>query len=259
MIGSWWRQRRVERALRERAVPDELWLETLRAFPFLTWRPMADLMALREMSSLFLDRKEFTVTGDLVLSDEMAVAVAAQACLPVLHLGLDWYDAFIGIVIHPGEVVAQREWMDDSGVVHEGEEVLSGEAMPGGPVMLSWHDVRMAGSTTELVYNVVIHEFAHVLDMRDGQPADGIPPLGDPALAERWHALMQDEMTALQAAVDRGEDTLIDPYATQGLSEFFPVASEAFFVAPDGLRRRHPALYDMLGRFYRQDPASFRR
>ena len=259
MIGQWWRRRRDSRALRDRAIPDGLWLDTMRAFPFLAWRPMADLLALREMSSLFLDRKEFTVTGDLALTDEIAVAVAAQACLPVLHLGLDWYDGFVGIVLHPGEVVARREWTDESGIVHEGDEVLSGEAMPGGPVMLSWTDVRAAGETIDLAYNVVIHEFAHVIDMRNGRSADGIPPFVERELAADWLPVMQAEFEAFRQAIDRGEDTLIDPYAAQGLSEFFPVATEAFFVAPGALRQDRPALYALLRRFYRQDPAAFRR
>jgi hypothetical protein len=78
----------------------------------------------------------------------------------------------VGIVVHPDEVVAQREVMDDDGVVHAYDEVLAGEAMEGGPVMLSWRDVADAGETAASGYNVVIHEFAHVLDMGDGA-ADG--------------------------------------------------------------------------------------
>jgi Mlc titration factor MtfA (ptsG expression regulator) len=73
-------------------------------------------------------------------------------------------------------VVARREQLDEHGVVHEYDEVLSGEALEGGPVMLSWRDVRSSGRSAAEGYNVVIHEFAHVLDMADGL-ADGVPPL----------------------------------------------------------------------------------
>lgn len=259
MIGRWWRRRRDARALRERAIPDELWLDTLRAFPFLAQRPLADLMALREMTSRFLDRKEFDAAGGLELTDAMAVAVAAQACVPVLRLGLDWYDGFVGIVMHPDEVVVPRQWTDESGIVHEGEEVLSGEATPGGPLMLSWHDVAIAGDSAAEGYNVVIHEFAHVIDMCGGGLADGMPPIADAALARRWQQVLPREFEAFAAQVDRGEDTFLDPYAAQGLAEFFPVASEAFFVAPRDLMQAHPALYELLSAFYRQDPARHAR
>ena len=127
-------------------------------------------MALRRLATLFLARKEFTGAGGLIATDEIATAIAMQACLPILRLGLEAYDSFVGIVVHPDEVVAQREHVDDAGVVHAYEETLSGEAMSGGPVMLNWRDAARSGGPDERAYNVVIHEFVHVLDMRDGVP-----------------------------------------------------------------------------------------
>jgi Mlc titration factor MtfA (ptsG expression regulator) len=52
----------------------------------------------------------------------------------------------------------------------------------------------------------------------------------------------------------RGEETDIDPYAAEHPSEFFAVASEVFFEAPDLLRAEYPAVYAQLRLFYRQDP-----
>ena len=120
----------------------------------------------------------------------MAVAIAAQACLPILHLGLQWYDGFKGIVVHPDVVRARREHVDDIGVVHHYEEELAGEAMSGGPVMLSWRDVEQADESAQWGYNVVIHEFAHVLDLRDGA-SDGIPPLPDRQSRDHWAATLE--------------------------------------------------------------------
>src|SRR5438552_991128 len=160
---------------------------------------------LRELATLFLARKEFTGAQGFQVSDEIAVAVAAQACLPVLRLGLDCYDGFVGIVMHGDEVVARREVMDESGVVHHYDETLSGEAMEGGPVMLSWRDVESAGESAEWGYNVVIHEFAHVLDMRDGI-ADGMPPLPDRPAREQWMAVIGDEYQHFCEDVDAGLD-----------------------------------------------------
>ena len=132
MIGSWWQRlqaRRERAALQRRAIADDLWKRTLVRYPFLRRRDPADAAELRRLTSLFLDRKEFSCVGGLRLTDAMAVAVAAQAALPVLRLGLQRYDGFVGIVIHPDAVVARRSMEDADGVVHEYDEALAGEAM----------------------------------------------------------------------------------------------------------------------------------
>jgi Mlc titration factor MtfA (ptsG expression regulator) len=256
MLLRWWRERRAAQVLRERAIPDELWLATLDRFPFLKFRPLADLLRLRQMATLFLAQKQYTAVNGLVLTDEIAVAVAAQACVPVLQLGLDCYDGMVGIVLQPDEVVAQRRWIDEDGVAHEGEEVLAGEAMPGGPVMLSWRDVADAGTHAADGYNVVIHEFVHVIDMRNGA-ADGMPPLPDAAARQRWAAVMTRAHAALCQAVEADQPTWLDPYACNGLEEFFAVSAEAFFVAPHDLHAGHPEVYALLRDFFGQDPRRY--
>lgn len=254
---AWLRRWRESRTLRRRAIPDPLWQLTLARFPFLGWRSAADIARLREMATLFLADKEFTGTQGLQVDDAMAVAIAAQACLPALKLGLGWYDGFKGIVVHADAVVAQREFIDDAGVVHAYEEELSGEAMHGGPVMLAWRDVDEAGESAELGYNVVIHEFVHVMDMRDGV-ADGVPPLPDRAAQAAWIDVLTSEYDAFCERVDADDDTLLDPYASEAPEEFFAVASEAFFVAPLELQAEHPRLYALLRGFFQQDPAARR-
>jgi MtfA peptidase len=264
MLRRWldaWHQRRTQRLLEHRAIPDDLWLDTLRAFPFLSRRPLPDLLRLRALATLFLADKEFSTAGDLVLTDAMAVAVAAQACVPVLQLpgGLDLYGGFVGIVLQPHEVVVPRQWVDEAGVVHSGEEVLAGEAMDGGPVMLSWQDVQAAGerARAEDGYNVVIHEFVHVLDMQHGG-VDGCPALPDRAMYTRWHDVMERALQRHTTEVDSGQPTWLDPYAAQGREEFFPVTAEAFFVAPDGLLAEFPEVYALLKAYFSQDPVRYR-
>ncbi len=207
------------------------------------------------MTSLFLDRKQFTGVQGLEITDDIAVAIAAQACLPVLRLGLDRYDGFVGIVVHPGQALARRQATDDDGIVHEYDEVLSGEAVEGGPVMLSWRDVRASGASAAIGYNVVVHEFAHVLDMADGL-ADGVPPLPASISRKEWQITLGAEYARFCERVERGEETALDPYGAEAPEEFFAVASEGFFVAPRLLRDEHPKLYVMLTRFYLQEPAA---
>jgi len=256
---NWWRRRRDARVLRQRAIPDELWLATLAAYPFLKHRSLADLLHLRELATLFLARKQFHAAGGLVLDDAMALAIAAQACLPVLKLGLEGYEGFVGIVIQPDQVVARRSWIDEDGITHEGEEVLAGEVTPGGPVMLSWPDVAEAADSAAIGYNVVIHEFVHVLDMAHDGVARGVPPLPDRAARTRWITVMQAAHQALCEQLDAGVETWLDPYAANGLEEFFPVTAEAFFVAPLDLRAHHPEVYAVLADFFSQDPARHAR
>lgn len=251
---QWWRQRREAAALRRRPIADDLWKRTLVRYPFLRPNDDREARALRRLTSLFLDRKEFTAVPPVRLTNDVVVAIAAQACLPILHLGLQHYDGFVGIVVHPDQVVARRQHLDEDGVMHEYDELLAGEAVQGGPVMLSWRDVRTSGQSAQDGYNVVIHEFAHVLDMEDGV-ADGVPRLPPDISLQEWAATLTREYQAFVQQVDEGTETLLDPYGAEAPEEFFAVASEAFFVSPALLLQAHPALHALLGRYYRGGPA----
>ena len=260
MISRLWqalRQRREQSSLARRVIPDALWRQTLAALPFLAPRSQHDLERLRRLASLFLDRKEFHGAAGFVVDDAIALSVAVQACLPVLELGIEQYDAFVGIVMHADAVVAEREVTDEHGVVHRYDEVLAGEAMEGGPLMLSWADVQGGDrdDTPPTAYNVVIHEFAHVLDMRDGAP-DGVPLLAMVKDREAWLAVLIPEYDRFCERVVCGYETVLDAYAAESPDEFFAVASEAFFVTPRELKEEQPALYRLLSSYFRQDPAS---
>jgi hypothetical protein len=237
-----WRRRRV---LAKHRMDDALWRRATRRLRFLPDDPK-----LRELTLLFLAEKEFTGTHELAVTDEMRVSIAAQACLPVLELGLDWYSGWRGIVVYPGDFRVRRQEMDEDGVVHEWDDELAGEAMPGGPVVISWD-----AAAHDPLINVVIHEFAHKLDMLNGAP-DGMPPLHAGMDRAAWKRVFHEAYEGFCDAVDRGRDTWLDPYAAEHQSEFFAVVSEAFFREPGETRRRYPEVYDQLKLFYRQDPAA---
>jgi Mlc titration factor MtfA (ptsG expression regulator) len=250
-LGAW----RERRALDRRAIPDDLWRLTLARLPFVARLADADRAELRRLCSLFLDRKEFHGVGGLEVTDDMALVIAAQACLPVLRLGLDLYAGFVTIVVHPEGVVAPRSEVDEDGVVHEYEEELSGEAMSGGPLMLAWSDVQDGTELIDTVFNVVIHEFVHVIDAATGA-IDGVPPLPDRAARDRWIEVMDAAYARFCQDVDDGYETVVDPYGAEAVEEFFAVAVEAFFIEPLPFRHESPALYALFADYFVQDPAS---
>lgn len=261
-LGLRWRHWQRQRQLARTAIPDALWQLTLSRYPFLP-ASGPDAPRLREAASLFLDGKEFSGANGLEMNDEIAVAIAAQAVLPVLHCppGLDWFDDFVGIVVHPAQVRARREWTDEDGVVHQGHEVLAGEAMDGGPVTLSWQDVASAGDTAAQGYNVVIHEFVHKMDLRDGEP-DGCPPM-PAALRREWRRVLDDAFRSHREAVSAAErfgslaePVWLDAYGATAIDEFFAVSAEAYFVARERLAADHPQLVVLYDRFFRSAAAT---
>ncbi len=233
------------------AVADSLWAQTLSTLPFLAVLAVDEKKRLQTLVEQFLAEKEFSTAGGLELSDEICVAIAAQGCLPILELGLAAYRDWVGIVVYPDEFVVPRRLEDEDGVVHEYDDVLSGEAWEGGPLIISWHDAQMAGAG----YNVVIHEFAHKLDMLNGE-ADGMPALHSGMTAEEWDRIFLAAYDDFCRRVDNGEETVIDPYASDDPAEFFAVLSENFFELPAVVDREYPALYALLRAYYRQDPLS---
>lgn len=251
-----------------------LWQGIVARHPFLHDLTPADIDRLRLLSRHFLVEKEFHGAHGLEVTDEMALTVAAQACLPLLHIqpptdrrdpnptrALDWYDDFVGIVIQPGAALARRRHADDAGVVHQYEEALAGEAMDRGPVMLSWEDVLAAPFTAEQGHNLVIHEFVHKIDMRGmqtGGTPDGAPLLRvadtdhSTPTREHWRRTMTDAYDRFReqlAMAERfgGDRPWLDPYAASHPAEFFSVTCEAYFVNRPRFAIEFPpllALYD---------------
>lgn len=250
-----------------KTIPEELWQETLSRFPFLSQRGTTELAQLRQLTREFLRQKEFHGADGLIITDAMVVAIASQACLPILKLGpttqaLRWYGDFVGIVVHPGEVLAHRSETDDSGVVHDYQERLTGEAMAGGPVTLSWHDVWQSGTSAAQGYNVVVHEFIHKIDMRDGV-ADGCPPLpsnfmgaATPRAARQcWFDQLNKEFArfgeqVVMAQRFSGAPTWLDPYGAESIDEFFAVSCEAYFVNRPDFSREFPGLLVLYDAFF---------
>ena len=262
-------------------ITDEAWAALLARHAFLD-RLSPDARArLRNLCGAFLAGKSVNAAGGLALTDAMIASIAVQACLPVLELGLAAYPAFSEVIVYPGDFIVEREIVDEDGVVHAWTEAIAGESWDGGPIVLAWDAASgerqgKAKRPAPTPFNVVIHEFAHKLDMRNGA-VDGVPRFDrnvHPNLSERaWrdvlHASFDDFVARVDAAeasiprhidpesarADRHYATLpLDAYAATDEGEFFSVATETFFIAPQRLFDAYPQLYRLFTEYFRQDP-----
>ncbi|MCA9750584.1 MAG: zinc-dependent peptidase [Gemmatimonadetes bacterium] len=244
------------RRLSARPFPPE-WDRILeRNFPLDRALPAADRAELRRRVRIFLAEKHFEGAGGLDLTEEIRVTIAAQACLLLLHRGEDFYPRLDSIIVYPAAYRVRTIERSADGVVHERDQVRLGEAWNTGAVVLSWEDVRYGAADLHDGHNVVLHEFAHQLDL-ENNAADGAPELPRRSMYVAWARVLGHEYEQLRHEIERGHRTLMDAYGATNPAEFFAVATETFFERPHALREKHPELYDQLSRFYAQDPVSW--
>jgi MtfA peptidase len=255
LLGSWgWHAARTRQRRRLVAEPfPPAWRTALaQTVPLYRRLPAVLRQQIEPAARAFLSRVEFVGCRGLPVTDEMRAVVAVQACLLTVARDPDAYAELHSVLLYPDEFVVQESEEDETGVVTEGSRVLSGQAFDTDRIVLSWTDVLGSGTDG---YNVVLHEFAHYLDHSAGSALSQSDPRR--LALQRWHAVLDREYRALCAAVDRGQETLIDPYGAEDPAEFVAVATEAFFECAPQLRTRHPALYRELREFYGLDPAAW--
>src|SRR6478752_6069903 len=239
MFGFFKRRRRDR--LRSTPLPTS-WLAIIdKNLPMFERLTEADQRELQGHVQVFLAEKYFEGCGGLSLTDEIKVTIAAQACLLLLHRDTDYYSRLITILVYPSAYLASSAEPIGAGAVLEGQEVRLGEAWKTGVVVLSWDDVRDGSLDLRDGRNLVLHEFAHQLDMEDGA-ADGTPLL-DRRQHRAWAVVLGDEYERLRRDCVLGRSTVLDKYGATDPAEFFAVATECFFETPERLKRRHPELY----------------
>ncbi len=278
-----WPFARAARAPIDRSdwIDDQGWGTVVGAQPFLARLDGDASRRLRAACGAFLATKAVNGAGGLVVTDAMVARIATQACLPILELGVETYPTFAEIIVYPDDFIVDRQIVDEDGVVHAWTEAIAGESWDDGPVVLAWDAAERdakAKRPSPFAFNVVIHEFAHKLDMNNGA-VDGMPSFSralhrglEPA---RWLDVLASSfddfagrVEAVERSIPRNVDpesaradrwyaTLpLDPYAANDEGEFFSVTSEAFFVAPGRLHEAYPDWYALLRAYYRQDPLS---
>ncbi|WP_448505940.1 M90 family metallopeptidase [Immundisolibacter sp.] len=229
------------------------WPAAFARVPVLAHWSAGDRERLQQLALDFLAAKALEPAADATVDRIQALAIALQAALPVLNLGLDWYRGWHSVVLYPDEFRSRFEEVDEAGVVHQVDDWRSGESWAAGPLILSLADVAAGGQGAG--HNVVVHECAHKLDQVDGD-TNGHPPLHPGMDPAAWTAAFSDAYRHLGRRALRRLRTVLDPYAAQSPAEFFAVASELFFDDPLSLRDGYLAVYEQLALFYQQDPAA---
>ncbi len=243
--------------------PEAAWAEAMARVPLLAALPRAEASALGVRAWRFLHAKRVSLHPELAEATPFdlpaQLALAAQICLLTLGWTDDEHlDAFANVhevLILPDAFQRQVEEMDEFGVMHEYVDERAGETSHQGPVVVAFPDLMESGDFTG--FNVLIHEFAHKLDMGNSLDVDGFPPLSSDLDPREWHRVFMNVWEDLQSRLERGEATPIDDYAATHPGECFAVCCEAFFTAPDLLQEAYPALHDLLARYFRQDPMAW--
>ena len=280
-----WPFTRASRAPVDRSdwITDDAWHALIGSEAFLARLDADQRMRLRAQCGAFLSTKAINGAAGLVVDDAVIARIVVQACLPILELGVEAYPRFDEIIVYPSDFIIERESVDADGIVHRWRECASGESWDDGPLVLAWDAADVAPRSRKplpFAFNVVIHEFAHKLDAGN-HAIDGVPAFSrrlHPDLdVARWREVLGealDDFTlrveAVEASIPRHVDPAsaradryyaalpLDAYAATDEAEFFSVSSEAFFLAPEALRRAYRDWYEVLVAYYRQDPVGHR-
>ena len=248
-----WLKRRRRKKLLSSPFP-ESWRVTLRQLAFHETLDAVERSMLEDCLRVIVAEKHWEGCAGLEMDDEVRVTIAAQAALPILRIEHDYYRRIRSIFVYPSTFLIPGAAADGRSTVHvEGQPVL-GLAYHGGPIVLAWDSVVQGARNDEDGRNVVIHEFAHALDLLD-RYADGTPPLKGREQFDAWRRIMEDEYKSLIEKAERGRRAVLDKYGATNPAEFFAVATECFFEKPRQLESKHTELYTLLRTYFGQDPA----
>lgn len=242
-------QRRVQ--LCARRLPAQ-WQQLLASdFPLYRALPPDLQRKLEGHIQVFLDEKVFVGCNGFVITDEVRVLIAAQACVLILNIPGDYFPGFQTILVYPHTYVAETSRYEN-GLQTDSVHARAGESWHRGPVIVAWDQVVRGATSSRDGHNVVMHEFAHKLD-EENHHMDGLPVLSDPQQYSAWAKVLSAEYERL---CNEGGG-VIDDYGATSAAEFFAVITEVFFERPRALQQQHPELYHQLQQYYRLHPVEW--
>jgi hypothetical protein len=242
---------RNARIIKNSTITQQQWEEAYHALPLLKGLSEEENKSLKELCVLFIHNKTFEAAQGFELTLEMLLVISLQACLPILKLGLECYDNFSTIIVYSAGFKTNRKKTDENGIVDYDRAQTLGESWLRGPVILSWYDAESAGEIDGS--NLIIHEFAHKLDMQNGV-ANGFPPLHSGIKLSDWVRAFSKAYEYFERKCTGNKLHGISCYAATSPAEFFSVLSEVFFERPDRIKKYFPEIHSLLELYYRQTP-----
>lgn len=221
--------------------------------PYFRQMPADLQLQLKQHIQVFLAEKEFVGCNGIIITDEIKVTVAAQACLLLLNRKTNFYPKLHTILVYPRAFIKAQRSLNADGVEYQQKIALAGESWDFGKVVLSWQDTLDGAELPNDGRNVVIHEFAHQLDQENGK-ANGAPILPQGQTYHCWSTVFSAQFALLQQQAHTGEQSIFDYYGATNPAEFFAVSTEVFFEKAKELAQQHPKLYQQLSHYYHVDP-----
>lgn len=258
-LGGWLERLPLKPGIRLPTEPVPDWWEAhlRRAVPLVGLLPPDDRERLYRITQRFLHDVRIEGCAGFVITDVVRLTIAAQASLLLLHMPYPRYTRVRSVLVYPGTFVPTRVPLLENLAPGPGAEPAAGEAVHGGTVILSWHGVEATTRDPADGSNVVVHEFAHMLDLEDGA-FDGTPMLDSSSAYRAWARTFANRFERHVRRADRGDRSAVSAYGARNRTEFFATAVEAFFERPVQLRAQEPEIYAQLAGFFLQDPATLR-
>ncbi|MCT4589461.1 MAG: zinc-dependent peptidase [Carboxylicivirga sp.] len=175
------------------------------------------------------------------------VLVAASAIIPIFHFKEWKYSNIDEVLLYPNMFNERFETQGDDRAILG----MVGSGVMEGKMILSKEALRHGFKNGSDKKNTAIHEFVHLIDKSDGT-IDGVPSLLlDKQYTIPWIDLINQKIDEIYQ-----EKSDINPYGGTNRAEFFSVISEYFFERPKLLKDKHPELYELLEKVFKQDMSS---
>jgi len=249
------RHKWLKRTLKRELFPSR-WLKIVKKnMPHYKKLPESMQRELEAKIMLFVEEKEFVCVGNMAMTDEIKVTIAAYAALMALGIDED-YEWVKTILVYELAFIIDK--VQNQGGIASAQELILEGMSAGNTVVIAWNEARREALHPHFGHNVIVHEFAHELDYANGL-LNGTPKLENSSAYKHWGIVMNRDFKALYAQVRKnrylGRFELLGSYAATHESEFFAVLSELFFERPVALKRHFPELYNTLKSFYKIDAA----
>ncbi len=189
---------------------------------------------------------EVTITGvEMEIDDTDRLLVASSAVIPLFGFPQLRYRNISEVLLYKSTFNA------DNQTEGEARNILGkvGSGNMNRLMILSLPALHQGFESEKGKGNVGIHEFVHLIDKADGA-TDGIPE----SLMQKQYTLPWLQLVHKEIEKIKENESDINPYAATNEVEFLSVASEYFFSQPELFEEKHPALYELMTKMYRQEP-----